>query len=59
MDEKRYPVYIIAHNPNTIAEADEVLAAGVNALEPDIQYNEYMKRLCIAHDAPGKSANPP
>ena len=59
MDEKIYPVYIIAHNPNTIAEADEVLAKGVNGLEPDIQYNKYTKNLCISHDAPGKSDEPP
>ncbi len=59
MQSKGYPVYIIAHNPNTLAEADEALALGVNALEPDIQYNEYTRDLCIAHDAPGKDDHPP
>jgi len=59
MDERCYPVYIIAHNPNTLDEADNVLAAGVNALEPDVQYNKFTKNLCISHDAPGKSDDPP
>jgi hypothetical protein len=59
MRPKGYPIYIIAHNPNTLKEADEALALGVNALEPDIQYNEYTKDLCISHDAPGKNDDPP
>lgn len=59
MADKRHPVYIIAHNPNTLAEVDEVLAAGVNALEPDIHYHKQRKDLCISHDEPGSSDNPP
>jgi hypothetical protein len=59
MADKRHPVYIIAHNPNTLSEVDEVLAAGVNALEPDVQYHKYRKDLCIAHDEPGTSDDPP
>src|SRR5947209_1787580 len=34
------PFYIIGHNPNTIAEAEEFLSAGANALEPDIIYKD-------------------
>jgi len=30
------PFYIVAHNPNTTADVDDALAAGANALEPDI-----------------------
>ncbi len=30
------PFYIWGHNPNTIAKIDDDLAAGANALEPDI-----------------------
>lgn len=59
MDESRYPVYVIAHNPNTIEEVDEVLPKGVNALEPDIAYNPNTRQLCISHDVPGKEDDPP
>lgn len=59
MTENKTPVYIIAHNPNTTAEADEVLAAGVNGLEPDIHFNEHTGDICISHDAPGSADNPP
>jgi len=30
------PFYIVAHNPNELSDVDAVLAAGANALEPDI-----------------------
>ncbi len=30
------PFYIVAHNPNTVADVEEALQAGANALEPDI-----------------------
>jgi hypothetical protein len=30
------PFYIVAHNPNELTEVDQALAAGANALEPDI-----------------------
>lgn len=59
MNDHRYPVYIIAHNPNTLTEVDKVMAAGANALEPDVQYNEYTKALCISHFAPGMCDEPP
>ena len=59
MKKDKYPVYIIAHNPNTIAEVDKVLAAGVNGLEPDVQYNEQTKDLCMSHFAPGMPDDPP
>ena len=32
--------YIIAHNPNTLREAEDFLKAGANALEPDICFDE-------------------
>src|SRR6476620_4615422 len=53
------PVYIIAHNPNSLKEVDEVLALGVNALEPDIHYNPATRDLCISHDMPGEDDDPP
>ena len=30
------PFYIVAHNPNVLSDVDQALAAGANALEPDI-----------------------
>ena len=30
------PFYVVAHNPNTVQDAANALAAGANALEPDI-----------------------
>ncbi|HUR82027.1 MAG TPA: hypothetical protein VM733_14780, partial [Thermoanaerobaculia bacterium] len=30
------PFYIVAHNPNQLWDVDAALAAGANALEPDI-----------------------
>ena len=32
----RRPFYIVAHNPNTLAEARDALAMGANALGPDV-----------------------
>ena len=32
--------YIIAHNPNTLKEAEDFMKAGANALEPDICFDE-------------------
>ena len=32
--------YIIAHNPNTLREAEDFMKAGANALEPDICFDE-------------------
>src|SRR5712672_3192007 len=31
------PFYVVGHNPNTLADVDDALGAGANALEPDIQ----------------------
>ncbi|HYY94998.1 MAG TPA: hypothetical protein VE713_10795 [Pyrinomonadaceae bacterium] len=31
--------YIIAHNPNTLREAEDFLKADANALEPDICFD--------------------
>lgn len=30
------PFYIVAHNPNTVADVEKALQAGANALEPDV-----------------------
>lgn len=34
------PFYLIAHNPNTVDDAVASLAAGANALEPDVFYKD-------------------
>jgi hypothetical protein len=34
------PFYLIAHNPNTVDDAVDCLAAGANALEPDVFYKD-------------------
>jgi hypothetical protein len=34
------PFYLIAHNPNTVDKATACLAAGANALEPDVFYTD-------------------
>ena len=38
--------YIIGHNPNSIEEADEFLAKGANAIEPDIVYADNTFYVC-------------
>lgn len=44
------PFYVCGHNPNTIAEVNAALAAGANALEPDINvYQNDSGQLCISH----------
>src|SRR5262245_5966179 len=44
------PFYIIGHNPNTIDEVKEVLKAGANAIEPDVNaYTNKPGELCISH----------
>jgi hypothetical protein len=47
MQRRKRPFYIIAHNPNTIKEAEEFLQAGANALEPDIVFAE--NRFFVSH----------
>jgi hypothetical protein len=44
------PFYVIGHNTGTIANIDEVLAAGANAVEPDIQYVERTDKLHISNE---------
>src|SRR5262249_22725145 len=50
------PFYVVAHNPNSFADADNALAAGANALEPDIQNlhgcHGYQHKLVVQHDDP-------
>ncbi|MFO0665475.1 MAG: PLAT/LH2 domain-containing protein [Polyangiaceae bacterium] len=44
------PFYVVGHNPNTIAEVNAALAAGANAIEPDINvYKNNANELCISH----------
>lgn len=42
------PFYIIGHNTNSIEMVTDVLNAGANAIEPDININD-SKELCISH----------
>lgn len=45
------PYYVVAHNPNTIAEVIAALDAGANGIEPDINvYADDAGALCISHD---------
>ena len=47
----RRPFYVIAHNPNTVDEAAAFLAAGANALEPDVCWvPERPETWYVAHD---------
>ena len=48
--------YIIAHNPNTIREAEEFLKAGANALEPDVCFDAARpERFYVSHGTPGSN----
>lgn len=46
---RKRPFYVIAHNPNTIEEAEAYLQAGVNALEPDIVHVDGQFYISHAH----------
>jgi hypothetical protein len=50
----KQPFYVVAHNPNSVREAEDFLGAGANALGPDIQFEngEYY----VSHHS--SSANP-
>jgi hypothetical protein len=49
--------YIIAHNPNTLQEAEAFLKAGANALEPDVCFDAARpERFYVSHGTIG--ANP-
>ncbi len=44
------PFYIIGHNPNTISDVRLALAAGANAIEPDLNvYSNNPAAFCISH----------
>jgi hypothetical protein len=44
------PFYFIGHNPNTIKDVKLALAAGANAIEPDINvYSHDPSELCFSH----------
>ena len=48
--------YIIAHNPNTLAETEEFLKAGANALEPDVCFDAGKpERFFISHGTFGSN----
>ncbi|MBC7931329.1 MAG: hypothetical protein H7Z38_12275 [Rubrivivax sp.] len=48
--------YILAHNPNTLREAEEFLKAGANALEPDICFDaETADRFFVSHGTFGSN----
>jgi len=52
MQRKKRPFYIIGHNPNTIAEAEEFLKLGANALEPDIIHINNGFYISHTHEEP-------
>lgn len=43
------PFYIVAHNPNRIADVNSALAAGANAIEPDVNVYNNREELCVDH----------
>ncbi|HYH85023.1 MAG TPA: PLAT/LH2 domain-containing protein [Pyrinomonadaceae bacterium] len=48
--------YILAHNPNTLEEAEEFLKAGANALEPDVCFDaETPDRFFVSHGTLGSN----
>lgn len=53
------PFYIIGHNPNTISDVKLALAAGANAIEPDINvYAHDHTALCMSHFKGSRDASP-
>ena len=51
MVEQKQQFYIIAHNPNTVADALEYMKAGANALEPDVCFSaRHPDRYYVSHD---------
>lgn len=49
---QQQPFYIVAHNPNTVADAKTYLDAGVNALEPDVCFSSksiHPDRYYVSH----------
>ena len=53
MSAEKQKFYIVAHNPNTVAEAEEYLKAGANALEPDVCFSSnpsHPDRYYVSHD---------
>jgi hypothetical protein len=59
------PFYAIGHNPNSIEQVKQVLAAGANAIEPDINVLKgHRDQLCVGHGpllgvGPGADDSPP
>ncbi len=53
------PFYIIGHNPNTLPDVKLALAAGANAIEPDINvYAHDPTGLCMSHFEGDRDASP-
>ena len=53
---QRRKFYIIGHNPNTLEEAEEFLAAGANALEPDVCFDASRpERFYVSHGTIGSN----
>jgi hypothetical protein len=49
-DSTPHPFWIFGHNPNSIDDANNYVALGVNALEPDIEYIPDDGGLVVRHD---------
>ncbi len=48
--------YILAHNPNTLQEAEDFLKVGANALEPDVCFDaETTERFFVSHGTFGSN----
>ncbi len=48
MATHKRPFYIMAHNPNSVKEAEDYLASGANALGPDIIYHN--NQFYVSHN---------
>jgi len=56
MSMQKQKLYIMGHNPNTLAEAEEFLRAGANALEPDICFDAARPdRFYVSHGTIGSN----
>jgi glycerophosphoryl diester phosphodiesterase len=58
-DKGARPFYVVAHNPNRISDVRKALERGANAIEPDVQWNPHRNELCINHDVPLPTSDPP
>lgn len=42
------PFYVVGHNPNTIADVNDALSKGANAIEPDVTYSRAIHPNCAS-----------